>query len=65
MRKGGERNSRQKKQPMQRLGGEGEQGALGVPWQEIRWWGQVKTEKEEEEFGLTLKGEAETRSQRA
>lgn len=65
MRKGGEGSSRQREQPMQRLGGEEEQGALGAPWREIRWWGQVKIEKEEEEFGLTLKGEAETRAQRA
>lgn len=65
MRKGGEGSSRQREQPMQRLGGEGEQRALRAPWREIRWWGQVKIEKEEEELGLILKGEAETRAQRA
>lgn len=42
MRKGGEGSSRQREQPMQRLGGEGEQRALGALWREIRWWGQVK-----------------------
>lgn len=47
MRKGGEGSSRQREQPMQRLGGEGEQRAFGAPWREIRWWGQVKIEKED------------------
>lgn len=39
-RKGGEGNSKPRKQPVQRLGDKRKQGTLGVLQQEIRWLGE-------------------------